>query len=300
MPEFSERFFRSGTLRIHFRDWGDPALPPLVIVHGLRDHSHSFDDLARGLLDRFHVVALDLRGHGDSETTPYYAFGHFVLDLHNLIRALRLERPVVVGHSLGGEVVSSYSGCFPERPAKVVIIEGLGPPPRSMDEEVRWTVDGFARIDRALAGHPGLKDLDAAYRRLRERNPRLPEQKARELALLGTRAREDGTLEWKFDAMLTTMAITGPFNLEYSMAYWRRVTAPTLIIHGAESGEFWRSRPGAVYLDAADLQRRLACFRDHRFVELAGAGHMVHFDRPRELVTTVRKFLSADGASARM
>src|SRR5262249_54590059 len=83
----------------------------------------------------------------------------------------------------------SYAGCFPERPAKVVIIEGLGPPPRSMDEEVRWTVDGFGRIDRALAGHPGLKDLDAAYRRLRERNPRLPEQKARELALLGTRAR---------------------------------------------------------------------------------------------------------------
>jgi pimeloyl-ACP methyl ester carboxylesterase len=98
MPEFSERFFRSGTLRIHFRDWGDPALPPLVIVHGLRDHSHSFDDLARGLLDHFHVFALDLRGHGDSETTPYYGSGHFALDLHNLIRALRLERPIVVGH----------------------------------------------------------------------------------------------------------------------------------------------------------------------------------------------------------
>ena len=88
--EYSERFFRSGTLRIHFRDWGNAEAPPLIIVHGLRDHSHSFDDLARGLLDRFHVFALDLRGHGDSETTPYYAFGHFVLDLHNLVRALRL------------------------------------------------------------------------------------------------------------------------------------------------------------------------------------------------------------------
>ena len=115
MPEFSERFFRSGTLRIHFRDWGDGA-PPLIIVHGLRDHSHSFDDLARGLLDRFRVLALDLRGHGDSETTPYYGFGHFVLDLHNFVRALRLERPILVGHSMGGEIVANYAGAFPSVP----------------------------------------------------------------------------------------------------------------------------------------------------------------------------------------
>jgi len=300
MREYSERFFRSGTLRIHFRDWGDPAAPPLIIVHGLRDHSHSFDDLARGLIDRFHVIALDLRGHGDSETTPYYSFGHFLLDLRNAVRALRLHQPVLLGHSLGGELVAQYSGCFPSLPSRVIVIEGLGPPTLDMNEEVAWTIDGFGRIDRALAGHPGLKDLDAAYRRLRERNPRLTESKARELALLGTRAREDGTLEWKFDAMLTTMSISGTFNLEYSMAFWRRVTAPTLIIHGAESGEFWRSRPSAPYFDAADLQRRLACFRDHRFVELAGAGHMVHFDRPRELVTAVRTFLlGADERAAR-
>lgn len=291
MPEYSERFFRSGTLRIHFRDWGNPEAPPLLIVHGLRDHSHSFDDLSRGLLDRFHVFALDLRGHGDSETTPYYSFGHFVMDLHNMVRALRLERPILIGHSMGGEVVAHFCGCFPDVPSHVVIIEGLGPPPANMDEEVQWTVGGFSRIDRAFSGPPGLKDLDAAYTRLRERNPRLPEAKARELALLGTRAREDGMLEWKFDAMLTTMAITGPDHLEYNMALWKRIVAPTLIVHGAESGEFWRRKANAIYLEPDDLARRLACFRDHRFLEIAGAGHMVHFDRPRELVTAIRDFL---------
>ena len=291
MPEYTERFFRSGALRIHFRDWGNDAAPPIVIVHGLRDHSHSFDDLARGLLDRFHVLALDLRGHGDSETTPYYGFGHFVLDLHNAVRALRLERPILIGHSMGGEVVATYCGAFPDVPACIVLIEGLGPPPPDMDEEVRWTIEGFARIDRALTGHPGLKDLDAAYRRLRERNPRLPEGKAHELAVLGTRAREDGTLEWKFDAMLATMAVTGPFDLNYVMALWRRITARTLIIHGQQSGEFWRSRPGAIYLEPDDLRRRLAAFRSKEFLEIAGAGHMVHFDRPRELLGAIRTFL---------
>lgn len=291
MPEFTERFFRSGTLRIHFRDWGDAALPPLVIVHGLRDHSHSFDDLARALVDRFHVLAIDLRGHGDSETTPYYGFGHFVLDVHNLIRALRLAKPVLVGHSMGGEIVAQYAGSFPDTPSKLVVIEGLGPPVPDMAAEIRWTINGFARIDRALSGHPGLPDLDAAYRRLRERNPRLPEAKARELAILGTRLREDGTLEWKFDAMLSTLSMGGPFNLDYVMAFWRRITAPTLVVHGAESGEFWREKPGAVYLEPDDLRRRLACFRNATFVEIPGAGHMVHFDRLEELVDAARGFL---------
>lgn len=292
MPEFTERFFRSGTLRIHFRAWGDAAAPPLILVHGLRDHSHSFDDLARSLIDRFQVLALDLRGHGDSETTPYYAFGHFVLDLHNMVRALRLQRPVIVGHSLGGEVVANYCGCFPEVPSRVVIIEGLGPPPRPVGESVEWTIDGFKRTDRAFAGTPGLPDLDAAYKRLRQRNPRLPEAKARELALLGTRAREDGLLEWKFDPRLTTMSVAGPFNLEYNMALWRHITSPTLIIHGAESGEFWHQRRGAIYLEPDDLKRRLECFPNAQFLEIPGAGHMVHFDQPRELVVGMRKFLS--------
>jgi pimeloyl-ACP methyl ester carboxylesterase len=251
-------------------------------------------------VDQFHVLALDLRGHGDSETTPYYAFGHFVLDLHNLVRALRLRKPILIGHSMGGEVVATYAGCFPEVPEKLVIIEGLGPPPPDMEQAVKRTVEGFARIDRAFAGHPGLPDLEAAYRRLRERNPRLPEGKARELALLGTRAREDGTLEWKFDPMLATMAVTGPFHLEYSMALWRQIQAPTLIIHGAESGEFWRGRPGAIYLEPQDLQRRLACFRNHRFLEIPGAGHMVHFDRPRELVLAIREFLLGAEQPARV
>lgn len=77
------------------------------------------------------------------------------------------------------------------------------------------------------------------------------------------------------------------------MAVWRRIKAPTLIIHGGESGEFWRSKPAAIYLDPEDLARRLACFADARFREIAGAGHMVHFDQPRALVTTLREFLAA-------
>lgn len=296
--EFTERFFRSGTLRVHFRDWGGDGLPPLVIVHGLRDHSHSFDDLARALRDAFHVYALDLRGHGDSETTPYYAFGHFVLDLRNLVQALRLERPVLIGHSLGGEVVASYAGSFPDVPDRLVLIEGLGPPPLDMDREVDWTKAGFGRIDRARQGTPGLESLEAAYRRLCERNPRLGEEQARRLAVLGTRLREDGRLEWKFDPMLCTLAVSGTFYLDYVRAFWRRITAPTLVVHGAASGEFWHERPGATYLEPDDLAARLGSFRHATLVEIPDAGHMVHFDQPDALAAAIRAFLCAAPARA--
>lgn len=296
--EFTERFFRSGTLRVHFRDWGGEGLPPLVIVHGLRDHSHSFDDLARALRDAFHVYALDLRGHGDSETTPYYAFGHFVLDLRNLLQALRLGRPVLVGHSMGGEVVATYAGSFPDVPDRIVMIEGLGPPSLDMDREVDWTVQGFARIDRAWQGTPGLESLEAAYRRLRVRNPRLGEAPARRLAVLGTRLREDGLLEWKFDPMLCTLAVSGTFHLEYARAFWRRITAPVLVVHGAMSGEFWHERPGATYLEPDELAARLGAFRNATFVEIPDAGHMVHFDQPDALAAAIRAFLADAPARA--
>ncbi|MDG2305848.1 MAG: alpha/beta hydrolase [Candidatus Binatia bacterium] len=291
MREFRERFYRSGPLRIHFRDWGALDAPPLVLVHGLRDHSHSFDDLARGLSRDYRVYAADLRGHGDSETTPYYAFGHFVGDLRNLVRALRLERPVVVGHSFGGEVVGQWAGAFPDVPRAVVILEGLGPPPHPMKWRVARHRMAWNAVDRAQRGVRGLPDLEAAYKRLREKNPRLAEDKARELTELGTRAREDGTLEWKFDPMLATLSVTGSFSIDYMRAFWAEIQAPALLINGSESGEFWFDKPGATYLEPDELERRVGSFGNGRLVEIDGAGHMLHFDRPDELLAEIRSFL---------
>ncbi len=291
MREFRERFYRSGPLRIHFRDWGDPENPPLILLHGLRDHSHSFDDLARGLARDYRVYAVDLRGHGDSETTPYYAFGHFVGDLRNLVRALRLEKPIVVGHSFGGEVVGQWAGTFPDVPRAVVILEGLGPPPHPLERRLERHRVSWKAVDRAQAGVQGLADLEAAYRRLREKNPRLTEAKARELTELGTRAREDGTLEWKFDPMLATLTVSGGFDVAYMCLLWAQINAPTLVVNGAESGEFWSNEPGGRYLSPEELERRVGSFKKARYVEIEGAGHMLHFDRPDELLTEVRNFL---------
>jgi len=151
-------------------------------------------------------------------------------------------------------------------------------------------------VDRAQNGVKGLPDLEAAYKRLREKNPRLPEAKARELTELGTRAREDGTFEWKFDPMLATMSVTGSFSVEYMCAFWSEITAPTLLINGSESGEFWFDKPGAIYLEPDELDRRVGAFKTGKLVEIEGAGHMVHFDRPNELLAEIRSFLATVAA----
>jgi pimeloyl-ACP methyl ester carboxylesterase len=291
MRDYRERFYRSGALRIHFRDWGQLENPPLVLVHGLRDHSHSFDDLSRELSRDYRVYAIDLRGHGDSESTPYYAFGHFVGDIRNMIRALRLERPVVVGHSLGGEIVGQWAGTFPDVARAVVIIEGIGPPPLSIPWRLQRHRMVWRAIDRAQNGLPGLPDLEAAFARLRKRNPRLSEAKARELTELGTRAREDGTLEWKFDPMLVTLGVAGGFRLEWMLHCWSQITAPTLLVQGSESGEFWNDKPGAIYLKPEELATRVNAFPNAKYVEIPQAGHMIHFDQPELLLGEIRNFL---------
>src|SRR5512145_1756287 len=98
------RFLTSQRLRLHFVDWGNEAAPTLVLVHGGRDHARSFDDVARALCHSWHVVAPDLRGHGDSDWAVggSYAMAELVADLAALVDELGAEPVVLLGHSLGG------------------------------------------------------------------------------------------------------------------------------------------------------------------------------------------------------
>jgi len=108
----------------------------VVLVHGGRDHARNWDRVARDLRRDFHVIAPDLRGHGDSQWAVggMYAVADFVLDIANLIEALGEREIFLVGHSLGGAISLMYTGIHPERVRKLVAIEGLGPPPALLEK----------------------------------------------------------------------------------------------------------------------------------------------------------------------
>ena len=139
MREPEDRYFESSRLRLHYAVWGDESKPPLVLVHGGRDHARSWDFVAQQMVDRYCVYAVDLRGHGDSQwsLSANYATSAYVYDLAQLIHQQHLAPCRIVAHSLGGSIALRYAGAFPENVIKLVSIEGLGPSPTMMAERAQ-------------------------------------------------------------------------------------------------------------------------------------------------------------------
>jgi pimeloyl-ACP methyl ester carboxylesterase len=132
----TSRTFFSQRLRLHYVDWGNVDAPPLILLHGGRDHCRNWDWVARRLCRDWHVIAPDLRGHGDSEwsKSANYSMAAYVYDLAQLIHQLKLSPVTIIGHSLGGAITVRYAGVYPENVKRLVAIEGLGRSPKSQAE----------------------------------------------------------------------------------------------------------------------------------------------------------------------
>jgi len=106
----------SQRLRLHYLDWGNEDAPTALLVHGMRDHCHTWDGVAARLRDRFHVVAPDLRGHGDSGWSVGSSYSHadYIYDLAQLVHQQRLAPVTIIAHSLGGNIALRYAGIYPE------------------------------------------------------------------------------------------------------------------------------------------------------------------------------------------
>jgi pimeloyl-ACP methyl ester carboxylesterase len=289
----TSHFYFSQRLRLHYVDWGHDDAPPLVLVHGGRDHARSWDWVAHALRREWHVVVPDLRGHGDSGWAygGLYAVADFVLDLANLVDALRVDRITLVGHSLGGAVSLMYTGVYPERVDRLVAIEGLGPPPplleklRGRPPETRMQ-DWIRQMRELAARQPRrYESLEAAAARMREENAFLSAEQALHLTVHGVNRNEDGTYSWKFDNYVRAFA-PYRFDVDDMRALWARITCPTLLVRGADS---WASDPVK--------DGRIEPFRDARAVTIPRAGHWVHHDQLEAFLAALRGFLAAPGAA---
>jgi pimeloyl-ACP methyl ester carboxylesterase len=284
----ASHFYVSQRLRLHYADWGNEAAPLLVLVHGGRDHARNWDWVARALRRDWHVVAPDLRGHGDSAWAfgGMYAIADFVLDLANLVDALGSERIHLVGHSLGGAVSLMYSGAYPERVEKLVAIEGLGPPP-AMLERLRnrapWErMRDWVKQMRELAARQPRRypTLEAAAARMRAENSFLDQEQARHLTIHGVNRNEDGTFSWKFDNYVRSFA-PYRFDVDDMRALWARIECPALLVRGADS---WASDPVK--------DGRIEPFRRAHAITIPGAGHWVHHDQLDAFLAALRGFFS--------
>ena len=150
----TSRIYFSQRLRLHYVDWGNPAAPPLLLVHGGRDHCRNWDWVADALRRDWHVLAPDLRGHGDSQWSPdgNYSIAGYVYDLAQLIHQQELAPVNIVAHSLGGMIALRYAGIYPDCVRRLIAIEGLGASPKRLAERSRRADCGtHARLDRRAA-----------------------------------------------------------------------------------------------------------------------------------------------------
>jgi len=282
----TSHYFYSQRLRLHYVDWGNADKPAMVLVHGGRDHARNWDWVALDLRRDYHVIAPDLRGHGDSQWAigGSYALADYTLDLAQLLEALQLDPVILIGHSLGGSVALQYAGTYPERVTKVVAIEGLGPPPWLLQERPAQTRmrEWIAEMQALARRHPRrYPSLEQAMARMREANPHLSEEQARHLTIHGCYRAEDGTYLWKFDNYVRA---TSPYlgSMRDARELWGEITCPVLLIRGEES---WASDPAK--------DGRAAAFRNARVVNIPNAGHWVHHDQLDACLRVGREFLQS-------
>ena len=281
----TSHYFYSQRLKLHYVDWGNPEKPPLLLIHGGRDHARNWDWVAQDLRRDYHIVAPDLRGHGDSQWSigGSYAMVDYTLDVAQLLGALEVEHVTIIGHSLGGSIALQYAGTYPDRVRKLVAIEGLGPPPQMLREpppaHERMRV-WIAEMKSLARRHPHrYPTLDDAVERMQEANPRLTPEQARHLTVHGSYRDEDGTYLWKFDNYVRA---TSPylFNMQRRA---RPLDADHLPGAAAARHRVVGVRPG-------DRRSRQGV-QNYTFLNIEGAGHWVHHDQLAVFLAAVREFL---------
>jgi pimeloyl-ACP methyl ester carboxylesterase len=283
----TSRIYFSQRLRLHYVDWGNPGAPPLLLVHGGRDHCRNWDWVAAALRDDWHVLAPDLRGHGDSQWSPdgNYAIAGYVYDLAQLIHQQELAPVTIIAHSLGGMIALRYAGIYPDFVRKLVAIEGLGPSPRRLADRsksgIAERMQSWIDEQRGLAGRMPRRyaSIEEAFKRMQEVNRHLTPEQAQHLTQQGVNQNEDGTYSWKFDNYVRA---DPPYEMAVAEVeeLWRRITCPTLLVHGRES------RASNPLIDG-----RVQYFPQGRLVVVDEAGHWVHHDQLAGFLDLVKGFL---------
>ncbi len=275
----------SQRMRLHYLDWGNAGAPPMLLVHGNRDHCHNWDWVAQALRDEYHIIAPDFRGHGDSAWVYGAAYSHseYVYDLAQLIHQQELAPVTIIAHSLGGSVALRYAGVYPENVEKMVVIEGTGGPPveieqRPVHERMREWID---HTRKASGRQPKRYDtLEDAYTRMHEANSHLREDQARHLTIHGSNQNEDGSYSWKFDNY-THSQPSSRLSANDMLELWQQVNCPALLMN---------ARQGFEHRIGQD--ETASHFKHLTALNIDQAGHWLHHDQFDQFIQELKQFLA--------
>ena len=251
-------------------DWGDESLPPLVCLHGVTNHGRHFASLAERLAGRFRVVALDLRGHGDSTWEPPWHLEQHVADV---LDAAPSERCAWLGHSFGGRIAYEVAAAAPDRVERLVLLD----PAIRVPPAVALAAAEHARRDRSYASFAEGVDRRYVESVLTSAPRDLVEAELREHLL------EDAEGRWRYRyCQSAVVAAYGEMSREPTS--FDRVRVPTLVVLGETS-----------YLPYDDLLGAHGeALGDLLAVSRIQAGHTVLWDALDECAGAVERFLGGE------
>jgi esterase len=262
--------------RLHYLDWGTPGQAPILFLHGGALNARTWDVVCLALRGDYHCVALDQRGHGDSEWSPIvdYSPEAHARDIHGVLDALRFTPVVLVGQSMGGLNAFVYTMQHPERVAALVLVD-VGP-------DIR--VAGARRIGEFVANTAELESIDAFVEQAMAFNPLRDRRLLAASVRNNVRQLPNGRWVRKSDTRFFGRVGVDEHARRIE-AYWKdtaAITCPTLVVRGALSD---------VFLDDA-AERFARSLPNGRWTRIEGAGHTVQGDNPLRLIAVLREFLS--------
>lgn len=271
-----DRYVHVGGLRIHCYEQGAPDDPPVVVLHGIMGHTREWDTLTGELARSFHVLAVDQRGHGESDWADEYTAAAMAHDVVRLVEQVGIAPVSLVGHSLGAIVAAVVAADRPDLVSRLVLLD-IGPDSLGTPEivgEMAATLTALAGTSYAHAGEAveqwlvgnHLADADLMRHYV-------------EHCLV---ARDDGRFGWRFDGEGLVRFLTEGVTESQLWSAVDRLSAPTLLVRGEHSPLLSRAT-------AHEMVRRLG---RARFVEIPGAGHDLGVERPREVAAATLRFLT--------
>ena len=268
------KFLTVHGLCLHYLGWANSDAPPVVWVHGYTSSAEAFNAPARHFQERFHSIAPDVRGHGESAWSPagVYQYSDQVGDLEDLVKQLGLEQFTLVGTSMGGIIAMTYAGAHPEHLVRLVIND-IGPDAEMGTQRITQTVgarpEAFATLEDAMA-----------YRR--QASPivaRRSTEDQRELALGVLRQQLDGRWVWKMDpAYIQRRVQHGPPPRPALWPVLQHLPCPTLVVWGMESD----------VLSEAQARRMVQVMPQGELVAVPGVGHAPTLMEPVALAALER------------
>jgi len=262
-------------LNLHYLDWGNTGKPTVLLIHGLRGHAHSWDDVSASLCQDFHVLALDQRGRGDTDWAKDGDYGTdaYVADLAGFCDALGLNSFILCGHSMGGRNAMTFGSRYPEKLQKLIIVD-VGPD---------FDPKGSQRISQEIINVPEEFDsFEAVVEYQGKQNTFASDAVLRRRLTYATKQLPNGKIGWKYDLVIREQRRQG--TVPPSQDLWPeipKITCPTLIVRGMDTD----------VLAAEVAQRMVDVMPKAQIVEVPRAGHMVFEDNPTDFNAAVGAFL---------